>query len=369
MNKTLKIAIIGSRGYPYVYSGYETLVKELSERLVKKGHRVRVYCHSSLFEIKPKFVKGVELIYTPSIETKYLSQFVNSFFSTIHFCFSSFDIGFYVNSANGPFGMITTLFGKKTSINVDGLEWLRPKWKGIGSMYFSFASKLATIFFDEIITDSLEMKKIYNNRYNKDSTLIAYGSTMTNTKEKTILHKYNLQDKSYYLIVGRLIPDNNSSLICQGFLKSKSKKKIVIVGDVPYNDSYATQIKSMANNKIIFTGYINSQDSLTQLYQNCFGYIHGHEFGGTNPTMINALDLNCQIIALDTPFNREMLQNKKSIFFKKKSLSISNSINNFEKNYNTFKNNFYKISKKYKWNNITDEYLKLFLKTTNFQNM
>ena len=134
MNKKLKIAIIGSRGYPYVYSGYETLVKELSERLVLKGHKVRVYCHSSLFKKKPRHVNGIELIYTPSIETKLLSQIVNSFFSFIHVCFSNIDVVFVVNSANGPFGILTKLFGRKTCINVDGLEWLRPKWKGLGSI-------------------------------------------------------------------------------------------------------------------------------------------------------------------------------------------------------------------------------------------
>ena len=161
MNKKLKIAIIGSRGYPYVYSGYETLVKELSERLVKKGHYVRVYCHRSLFIEKPKFINGIELIYTPSVETKLLSQFINSFFSFIHVCFSKTDVVLTLNSANGPFGILTTFFGIKSCINVDGLEWLRPKWKGFGSYYFKIASKLATVFFDEVITDSIEMRKIY----------------------------------------------------------------------------------------------------------------------------------------------------------------------------------------------------------------
>ena len=113
MNKKLKIAIIGSRGYPYVYSGYETLVKELSERLVKSGHDVRVYCHSSLFNKKPKQVNGIELVYTPSIETKFLSQFINSFFSFIHVCFSKIDVVLVVNSANGPFGIFTKIFQKK----------------------------------------------------------------------------------------------------------------------------------------------------------------------------------------------------------------------------------------------------------------
>ncbi len=146
MDKKLKIAIIGSRGYPYVYSGYETLVSELSQRLVKNGHHVRVYCHSSLFSKKPKFVNGIELVYTPSIENKFLSQLTNSFFSFIHVCFSKIDIVLVVNSANGPFGLITKLFRVPTVINVDGLEWLRPKWKGLGSIYFKIASKMATFF-------------------------------------------------------------------------------------------------------------------------------------------------------------------------------------------------------------------------------
>ena len=148
MSKTLKIAIIGSRGYPYIYSGYETLVKEISERLITKGFSVRVYCHSSLFIKKPKFINGIELVYTPSIETKFLSQIVNSFFSFVHVCFKKVDVVLVLNSANGPFGLLTKIFGIKTCINVDGLEWLRPKWKGFGSLYFKVASKLSTIMFD-----------------------------------------------------------------------------------------------------------------------------------------------------------------------------------------------------------------------------
>ena len=147
MDKKLKIAIIGSRGYPYVYSGYETLVKELSERLVKCEHEVTVYCHRKLFNEKPKKVNGINLIYTPSVNSKVFSQLYNSFFSFIHVCFSQSDVVLIVNSANGPFGFLTKIFRKKTCINVDGLEWLRPKWKGLGSLYFRVASKLATLFF------------------------------------------------------------------------------------------------------------------------------------------------------------------------------------------------------------------------------
>ena len=371
MSKKLKIAIIGSRGYPYVYSGYETLVKELSERLVKSGNDVTVYCHRKLFYDKPKKVNGINLVYTPSVNSKVFSQLYNSFFSFVHVCFSKNDIVFVVNSANGPFGLLTKIFRKKTCINVDGLEWLRPKWKGLGSIYFRLASKLATLFFDKIITDSFEMDKVYRNTFGIKSTVIAYGSTMIANKKSKVLEKFKLQKKEYYLIVGRLIPDNNSKFIVEGFLNSKSKKSIVIVGDVPYNNDYANNIKLLSSNKVVFTGYVNNQVDLTDLYDNCYGYIHGHEFGGTNPTMINALDLNCQILALDTVFNREMLENKRSMFFDKNKRDFSEKINELEKKYEELikKNSSYKFPKKYDWEFISKQYLEVFHVLTNYQSM
>ena len=275
---------------PYVYSGYETLVKELSERLIKKGHKVRVYCHKSLFKNKPKYVNGIELVYTPSIKSK--EYFHNSLIHFSHLFMFVCQSRCYFSSLILQMDLLVfsqNFFRKKTCINVDGIEWLRPKWKGLGSIYFKISSNLSTIFFDKIITDSKEMKIIYKNRFNKNSSMIAYGPTMIKLNNSKILRKYLLKQKSYYLIVGRLIPDNNSKLIIDGFIKSKSNKKIVIVGDVPYSDYYSQLVKSLANDRIVFTGYINDNKTLSCLYKYCFGYIHGHEFGGTNPTMINAL--------------------------------------------------------------------------------
>ena len=368
LSKKLRIAIIGSRGYPYVYSGYETLVKEISERLVKLDNEVTVYCHRKLFNEKPKIVNGINLVYTPSVNSKIFSQLYNSFFSFIHVCFSKSDVVLVVNSANGPFGILTKIFRKKTCVNVDGLEWLRPKWKGLGSLYFKLASKLATILYDQIITDSIEMSIIYERKFRKKSTVIAYGPTMTDICSDNVLEKFNLHKNGYYLIVGRLIPDNNSKLIIESFLKSNSKKIIVVVGDVHYNDDYANYVKKLSSKKVVLTGYIKNQEHLTALYKNCFGYIHGHEFGGTNPTMINALDLNCQILALDTIFNREMLKNKKSILFYKKTIAIK--INEFESEYEDIleKNKNYILPKKYDWDFIVKQYLEVFLDLTNYQN-
>jgi len=365
MNKKINISIIGTRGYPYVYSGYETFVKELGERLVNKDCNVKVYCHKGLFDKRPKEIKGIKLVYIPTIETKILSQPIHSFLSIIHACFSNTDVVLVVNSANGPFGLITKLFKIPTAINVDGLEWLRPKWKGLGSIYFKWASKMATLFYDQIINDSDEMRKVYLNLFKRDSKVIAYGANIRKSKNPELITTWDIKQREYYLVIGRLIPDNNADLIIKGFLKSKSKKKLVIVGDVPYKDSYASNLKKIKDERLVFTGYVKDQNILAELYHNCYIYVHGHEFGGTNPTMIKALAYGCAILALDTVFNQEMLQKGKfGIFFKKDLFSITNQIDHCEKK-NILMDKLRQesvngITQKYNWDYVNKEYLEVF---------
>jgi glycosyltransferase involved in cell wall biosynthesis len=361
----MNIAIIGSRGYPYVYSGYETFVKELSERLVNQKINVTIYCHKALFVNKPKTLNSINLKYIPTIETKILSQFIHSFFSIFHACFSKCDIILVVNSSNGPFGIITRIFKKPTVINVDGLEWLRPKWKGLGSLYFKWASKMATIFYDQIINDSIEMQKVYLDLFKKDSKVIAYGANIRKSINPKLINYWKIKPRDYYLIVGRLIPDNNACLIIKGFIKSNSSKKLVIVGDVPYADKYASKLKEMKDNRLIFTGYVNNQNILAELYHNCYVYLHGHEYGGTNPTMIKAMAYKCAILALETPFNKEMLENGNfGLFFEKNVSSIIKMINYCEKENIFMKKLRYQsvngIKKKYDWDHITNQYIKVF---------
>ena len=365
MNKKINISIIGTRGYPYVYSGYETFVKQLSERLVLKDCNVTVYCHKGLFEIRPKEIKGIKLVYIPTIETKILSQPIHSFLSIIHACFSNTDVLLVVNSANGPFGLLTKLFRIPTAINVDGLEWLRPKWKGLGSIYFKWASKMATLFYDQIINDSDEMRKVYLDLFKRDSKVIAYGADIRKSKNPDLINAWDIKKREYYLVIGRLIPDNNADLIINGFLKSNSKKKLVIVGDVPYKDSYASNLKNIKDERLIFTGYVKDQDLLAELYHNCYVYIHGHEFGGTNPTMIKAMAYGCAILALNTVFNHEMLQKGKfGLFFKKELISVANQINYCEKEKLIIdklrQNSINGITKKYNWDFVTSQYLEVF---------
>ena len=365
----LKIAIIGSRGYPYIYSGYETLIKELSERLVERGCEVTVYCHRSLFKEKPAIVNGVKLVYVPTIETKSLSQLIHSFLSMCHAVVSDVDVIFAVNAANGPFGLISKIFRKPTAINVDGLEWLRPKWKGLGGRYFKIAARLSTILFDQIINDSEEMRKVYLNTFKKESVVIAYGATTKKLTDSLLIQRWLINPKEYYLVVGRMIPDNNADIIVKGFLASNSTKKMVVVGDVFYKDKYADELKALKDDRLIFTGYVNDPETLAALYQHCYVYVHGHEFGGTNPTMIKAMAYGCAILALNTVFNKEMLNNDLyGIYFEKNQVAVCQQINYADQHPKQIKklseNSHLGIIDKYNWDCITDQYLDVFRQLT-----
>jgi glycosyltransferase involved in cell wall biosynthesis len=358
----LKISIIGSRGYPYVYSGYETLVKNIGERMVTGGVQVTVYCHSYLFDQKPKQLNGIHLKYIPTIKSKSLSQPIHSFLAFWHAAFSNADVVLVLNVSNGPFGIITRLFKKPTLINVDGLEWMRPKWKGFGAIYFKWAAKMAVRFMDLIVTDAVAMQKIYKNEFNTDSVVITYGADGNKGASEALLNKWQLQSQDYYLIVGRMIPDNNSDIIIEGFINSSSTKKLVIVGDVPYQDAYATKIKSYQDDRLVFTGYITNGDALTSLYKYCFAYMHGHEFGGTNPTLLKAMANGCAIGAIDTVFSREVLQNDQfGTYFKKDIYALSNWFQWAEAN--TEKLSALRLivsnglNEKYDWDLVTDLYL------------
>ncbi len=361
----MRVAIIGSRGYPYVYSGYETFVKYLVEGLVAKGIDVTVYCHGNLYKEKPKQVNGVNLVYMPSVQSKAFSQLLNASFSFLHAIFRPYDVILVINAANGPFGLLTKWAGKPTAINVDGLEWLRPKWKGTGARYFKWAARQACRFYDVIINDSEEMRRVYLQEFGRASQVIAYGGIVRQSTQPQLISKWSLQPGEYYLIVGRLIPDNNADIIIEGFTSSSSTKKLVVVGDVPYKDAYAERIKGLTDDRLVFTGYIRDQEVLAELYHHAYGYLHGHEFGGTNPTMLEALACGSAILALNTPFNQEMLQEGRyGRFFEKNAESVKLLINKVEhqpEEMQTMKEHSPKgITKKYTWDFVVDEYIKVF---------
>lgn len=365
--KGLRVAIIGSRGYPCVYSGYETFVGELAERLVQAGLEVTVYNHRGLFSSRPRSLNGINLVYLPTIERKTLSQFVHSLQAAIHSACRPFDIVLAVNSANGPFGLIFRLFGKRSAINVDGLEWRRPKWRGLGARYFHWAAGMAARFYDVIIADCRGMRDVYSREFGVDSAVIAYGAYVRPSREPNRIRRWNLRSREYYLIVGRLIPDNNADLLIREFLATESRRKLVVVGDVPYRDAYARRLKQLDSSRLVFTGYVRDQDELAELYQHSYAYLHGHEFGGTNPALLTALGCGCAVCALDTVFSREVLEEGKyGLLFSKRRGDLRATLSWMERSPKFLEGmrsrSPQRIVERYTWGIVTAQYLRLFQK-------
>jgi len=370
----MKIAILGIRGLPSTYSGYETFIGELAPRLVKRGHEITIYCRKALFTERPEEHLGMRMRYLPSIEHKFLSTLSHTGFSILDASFRSFDIIFVVNAANGFFGIIPRVLGKKSILNVDGMEWLRPKWNKVAKSFFKNSARFGTKFYDEIVTDADEMHRLYAREFGIDSVYIAYGANIETSTRPEVLQDYGLESRGYYLIASRLIPDNNADLIVEAFVKSGSRKWLVIAGGADYvgntiERQFLDKLKAIGNDRVKFTGHISKPGHIKELHCHCYGYLHGHQFGGINPSILKALGFGNLVLALNTPFNSEVLENGKyGILYEKNSADLSvrmQKIEADEKQAGQFRQLAPgRIRERFTWEKITDEYEALFRSLT-----
>jgi len=361
----MKIAILGTRGIPSGYSGYETFAEEIGTRLVKRGHEVTIYAHANRFEDKPEFYKGIRQIYLPSLKGKNTSQFSHSLLATLRVSFSDADVVLFCNCANGPFGLILRTFRKKCAINVDGLEWLRPKWGTAAKKYFKFGARCSTIFFNRVVTDAQGMQDYYLKEFNCRSTDIAYGADEMYAENPDAVRQFGLEPFGYYLIASRLVPDNNADLIVKAFANSKTKRKLAIAGGTVYKNPFEDEIRKIADERVVFLGHIDDFMLVKELHCNAYAYIHGHEYGGTNPALLKGLAYGNCVLALDTVFNREVLQEGKyGILYEKQAEDLTGLIDKIdedEKLADDFrKKSRERIKERYTWEIITDEYEGLF---------
>jgi glycosyltransferase involved in cell wall biosynthesis len=257
------------------------------------------------------------------------------------------------------------IFGKRSVINVDGLEWLRPKWGKLAKKYFKFGAWAATKFFNRVITDAKGMQQYYLDEFSAETTDIAYGAYPQFSEHPKLITQFDLKPDEYYLIASRLVPDNNADIIIEAFVKSKSKKLLAIAGGVPYRNDFVDKLHEVKDERVVFLGHIDDQKTVLELHLNAYGYLHGHEFGGTNPALLKALSCGNFVIALDTVFNREVLdEGKYGTFFKKSVNSLREQIDKYELNDMAVKS-FRELARKritdnYSWEKIVKQYLEVF---------
>ena len=368
----MRIRVLGIRGLPGTYSGLETIMEELAWRWVEAGHEVIVYCRKALFKERPAEWKGVKLVYLPSIEHKLFSTLSHSFLASLHASFTASDVILTWNAGNGPFGWFFRLAGKKAVINVDGMEWLRPKWKGIGAIYFKWAAKMATAAFPVVITDASEMKRLYLEELGAETTYIAYGANIEPSEHPEVLESYGLESRNYYLIASRLVPDNNADLILEAFVAANSGKELAIAGGADYKgnkieNDFLTKLKSIANDRVKFLGHIDNSEHIKELHHHCFAYIHGHQFGGINPSILKALGFSNCILALNTPFNDEVLEGGEyGVLFDKNVDSLKEKMQMLEQHPDEVEGFRQRapdqIRKRFNWGNVAQQYLDVFTK-------
>lgn len=366
----MKIAILGTRGVPSGYSGYEAFTEEIAKRLVKLGHEVVVYAHSNLFPERSAQYEGIRLVYMPSMKGKNTSQFSHSLLSTLHLVLRErADVALFCNAANGPFGLLLKIGGIKSVINVDGLEWLRPKWSKLAKKYFKFGAYCSTKLFDQVVTDAKGMQDVYRKEFGCNSVDIAYGADIKYSEDPSALARFDVVPNDYYLIASRLVPDNNADLIVKAFMKSKSRRKLVIAGGTSYRNPFEDELRRMADDRVIFLGHIDDSDVIKELHCNAYAYIHGHQFGGTNPALLKSLAYGNCVLALDTVFNREVLEDGKyGLLFEKNENSLTEMIDKIESSA-MIAEEFRQVSRKriqenYTWEKITGQYLDLFMDLT-----
>lgn len=304
----MRIAILGTRGIPASYGGFETFAEHLSTRLVARGHDVTVYCRAHYVSPRQLEYHGVRLEVLPTIRHKYFDTVVHTFLSSIHAVKGRYDAALICNCANAPFSPILRLTGTPVAINVDGLEHKRKKWGRLGRRYYRFAEYLSTLLPNEMVTDAQVIQEYYLARHKTSSTMIAYGSEVERRPDRAAVRKWRVEPNRYVLYVSRLEPENNAHLVIEAFKKVRTAYRLLIVGDAPYAEQYINSLKAQArgDKRIIFTGFVFGQD-YRALQQNAYCYVHATEVGGTHPALLEAMGYGNCVLTLATPENIEVV--------------------------------------------------------------
>ena len=302
----MRIAILGTRGIPASYGGFETFAEHLATRLVARGHEVTVYCRAHYVSPRQLEYHGVRLKVLPTIRLKYFDTVVHAFLSALHAVPSRFDAALICNAANAPFASILRFTGTPVAINVDGLEHKRKKWNWLGRRYYLLAERLSTILPNVTVTDARVIQDYYSVRYNAQSTMIAYGAEVERKPDRAVVRRWRVEPNRYVLYVSRLEPENNARMVIEAFKRVRTAYRLLVVGDAPYAHEYINDLKERArgDRRIIFTGFVFGQD-YRALQQNAYCYVHATEVGGTHPALLEAMGYGNCVLTLATPENIE----------------------------------------------------------------
>jgi len=304
----LRIALVGTRGVPARYGGFETAVEEVGSRLVAAGHEVVVYCRTTSDGPRPAEHLGMRLVHLPALRRRSLETLSHTGLSVAHLLTHRVDAAIVFNAANAPWLPLLRLARIPVATHVDGLEWKRAKWGGVGKRYYRVVEALSVRWSDALIADARGIADYYRDEFAAPTELIAYGAPKIAGGASDKLADIDLTARGYHLAVARFEPENHVDVIVDGYRRSAATLPLVVVGSAPYADDYTRLVHSLGDDRVRFLGGVWDQELLDQLYANCATYLHGHSVGGTNPSLLRAIGAGAATIAFDISFNREVLQ-------------------------------------------------------------
>ena len=305
----IRVAIAGARGIPALYGGFETFAAELAPRLVRRGFDVTVYCRSRYSDpSRPACFQGVRLVYLPSIGRRALESPSAELLCSLHALKERPDIlyvlGFRASLGYWPHRAL----GRTVVFNTDGFDWQRSKWGALAKRYLRMSERIGVrLASGGLIADSRVTADYYRRTYDRDPVYLSYGAPVLHTSSPEVVASYGLDPDRYYLVVARIEPENHVRSIIEGYLRSGSQLPLAVVGSQNYDTAYGKAVMQLASDRVRLLGGVYTEGHLDALYRRCFAYIHGHEVGGTNPSLVRAMGARALVLANDVAYNREVV--------------------------------------------------------------
>lgn len=306
LSAKIKIALIGTRGIPARYGGFETAIEEVGRRLVEQGHEVTVYCRGTAKEDRQSEYLGMKLVHLPALRRRSLETLSHTALSVLHAVIRRPDAAIVFNAANAPMLPLLGVAKIPFATHVDGLEWKRAKWGPVGQRYYLLCERLSVWWSKELIADAQGIADYYKTKFARATRLITYGAPQLAPAPARRLSELGLETKKFHLVVARFEPENHVEMIVRGYTQSEAKLPLVVVGSAPYAEQYTQQVQEASNEKVRFLGGVWDQELLDELYAHSLAYWHGHSVGGTNPSLLRALGAGTAVNAYDVNFNREV---------------------------------------------------------------
>ncbi|MCH9648410.1 MAG: glycosyltransferase [Deltaproteobacteria bacterium] len=357
-----RVALMGSRGIPNRYGGYETLMEELAPRLVKSGFDVTVYCRSHSTPRQLREFRGAKLVVLPTFRTKYLDTPVHTLLSCWHAALGRFDSALLVNSANAIFVPWLRLARIPVALHVDGIEKRRAKWGLLGRWVYALSERLACRLPNALVTDAMVIHDHYLKRYGADSTMITYGVDPQPPEELDTLQRLGLEKGRYFLYVSRFEPENNPHRVAEAYKQVGGDLPLVMVGGAPYADGFISSFTTGADSRILFPGAIYGA-GYRQLLSHALAYVQATEVGGTHPALVEAMGYGCCLVVNDTPENREVAGPEAWYFQAEQPSTLAKVLEKARSNPSEATAKGLKAAKRaqelYSWDVVCDQYAKL----------